>query len=343
MIRTTLNRNSLLAASALSLLAASAAGQPPPSPPPPPCSPGPAVVCEQQGPEDLMAMGQDWVVASAFSGTGGVAMIRVADREPFTVYPAADADNRPDTSTYPDCPAPPDAGNFTTHGVYVVPSDGPVYRLFVVGHGAREAIEIFDVDTTPAVPAATWLGCVIAPEPIGLNSVRALDDGGFITTNFLARNTTPEATQRMLAGETNGELWEWHTGSGWTEIPGSEAAGANGVELSDDGQTIYAAAWGSQSFFRLSRGANPPVRDEIDLGFRIDNIHWSRDGKLMGVGQAGSRWKAVKIDPETLEVEDVITVADTEAFGAGTALVEVGESLWVGSFRGNRLAIFPAP
>jgi hypothetical protein len=27
----------------------------------------------------------------------------------------------------------------------------------------------------------------------------------------------------------------------------------------------------------------------------------------------------------------------------GTALVEVGNQLWVGSFRGNRIAIVPAP
>ena len=107
-----------------------------------------------------------------------------------------------------------------------------------------------------------------------------LADGGFITTNFLPRGGTREATQRMMGGERNGELWEWHTASGWQKVPGSEAAGANGVELSDDGKTLYVAAWGSQSFFRVSRGATPPTRDEIPLGFRVDNIHWARDGSL---------------------------------------------------------------
>jgi len=202
---------------------------------------------------------------------------------------------------------------------------------------------VFEIDTAGAMPAATWLGCVVAPDPIGLNSVRGLPDGGFITTNFLPRDSTPEATQRMREGETNGELWEWHTASGWVEVPGSEAAGANGVELSDDGRTLYVAAWGSQSFFRLSRGMTPPKRDEIPLGFRIDNIHWARDGTLWGVGQATEGWKAVKIDPDTLAVRDVVTIADTPGFGAGTAVLEVGNTLWVGSYRGNRIAIVPAP
>lgn len=335
---------------ALSVLLASAsswplAAQPPPGPPPPPCTPAADVVCNQEAPEDLVALGSQWVVAGAYAGAGGVRLIRISDRTSHLAYPAAAAANRPDTRTYPDCPGPPGQGGaeFTTHGVYVEPGNGPVYKVFVVGHGARESIEVLQVDTAPAMPAVTWLGCVIAPDPIGLNSVRGLSDGGFLTTNFLPRGGTREATQRMLGGERNGELWEWHTASGWQKVPGSEAAGANGVELSDDGRTLYVAAWGSQSFFRLSRGATPPVRDEIPLGFRVDNIHWARDGSLYAVGQAGQSWKAVKINPSTLAVTEVMTQPDTPAFGAGTAVVEVGNTLWVGSFRGNRIAIVPLP
>lgn len=315
--------------------------QPPRQPAPPPCEPGTDVVCGQQAPEDLVALGPDWVVASAYSGTGGVALIRVDDRKSHTAYPAAGAEDRPDTKTYPDCPGPPSTDSFTTHGVYVEPGNGPVYKLFVVGHGAREAIEVFEVDTRTAMPTTTWIGCVVAPEPIGLNSVRGLPDGGFVTTNFLPRGGSQDARQKMMAGETNGELWEWHTASGWVKVPGSEAAGANGVELSDDGKTLYIAAWGSQSFLRLSRGETPPKREEIPLGFRVDNIHWARDGSLWAVGQTEQGWKAVKIDPETLEVREVVNRPDTPAFGAGTAVVEVGDDLWVGSYRSDRIAIVP--
>jgi hypothetical protein len=300
-------------------------------------------VCGQQAPEDLVVLNQNWVAASVMAGTGGVMVVRVSDRTPFTVYPAANAKNRPDTRTYPTCPGPPDPAKFTTHGVYVEPGNGPVYKLFVVGHGARESIEVLEVDTRPATPEATWLGCVVAPDPIGLNSVRGLPDGGFITTNFLPRGSTREATQRMLGGEQNGELWEWHTASGWVKVPGSEAAGANGLELSADGKTLYVAAWGTQSFFRLSRGATPVVRTDVPLGFRVDNIHWARDGSLFAVGQAQQGWKAVKIDPNTLAVREVLTQADALEFNGGTALAEIGDKIWVGSFRGNRIAILPAP
>jgi len=333
----------LCPACVLLVAAASSSAQPPPQPPPPPCAPAAHQICGQQGPEDLVALGQQWVAASAMSGTGGIVLVNARDRNFRTVYPSTDARHEPDTSMWPDCPGPPDPANFTTHGLYVAPGRGPVYRLMVVGHGGRESIEIFDIDTAPDRPIATWRGCVVAPDPIGLNSVRGLPDGGFITTNFLPRNSSPEQTQAMRDGAQNGELWEWHAASGWTRVPGSEAAGANGVELSKDGQMIYAAAWGSQSFFRVTRGWEPPRRDDVELGFRVDNIHWARDGSLYATGQDGQNWVVVSIDPDTLSVRRILSQPGTAEFGAGTAVAEVGDDLWVGSFRGNRIAIVPSP
>jgi hypothetical protein len=336
-----MNKTTMTSFAALCFTSALCA-QPPPAVPQPPCAPGDGVVCGQQGPEDLVAIGTGWVAASAMAAPGGLRVVRTSDREAFTVYPAANARTRHDRQTYPDCPGPPDSQRFTTHGLYAEPGAGPTYKVFAVAHGARESIEVFELDTRGEAPVATWLGCAVAPDPIGLNSVRGLPDGGFIASNFLSRGSSPEATQRMREGERNGELWEWHTASGWQKVPGSEAAGANGLELSADGRTIYVAAWGTQSFFRLSRGTTPPKRDEVPLGFRVDNIHWARDGSLIAVGQAQQAWKAVKIDPNTLAVRDVLVQADTAEFNAGTALVEVGDAYWVGSFRGNRIAIVPA-
>jgi hypothetical protein len=263
------------------------------------------------------------------------------------VFPGPAVKLEPDRKTYPGCPGPPDPAKFTTHGVYVDAGRGPSVRLMAVGHGARESIEVFRVDVRPATPALTWVGCVIAPEPIGLNAVRGLKDGGFVTTNWLPRGGAQDALQKMMAGGRNGELWEWHTKSGWQKVPGSEAAGANGVELSADGETLYVAAWGSQSFIRLTRGAKQPKRDEIPLGFRPDNIHFARDGSLLAAGQitdAGNRMsRVVKIDPRTLAVKDVLARRDDAAFAGNTTAIEVGDRLWLGSYRGDRIRVVPAP
>lgn len=315
-------------------------------------------VCGLQAPEDLVVLpGGQWVVAGAYAGSGGVYLVNAANKTTVRAYPAADAADRLDSNTYASCPGPPDAATkakFQTHGLYLLPGATSVHRLFVVLHGGRESVEVFEVDARQATPRLTWIGCAVAPEPIGLNSVRGLPDGGFIATNFLVRNGMGgPAMNAMMSGETNGELWEWHTASGWQKVPGSEAAGANGLEMSDDGRWLYVAAWGSQSFFRLSRlprapsrgGQETPVREEVPLGFRVDNIRWARDGSILAAGQGGAPNAqasiVVSIDPKTLAVREILRHPNAPAFGAGTVAVEVGNDLWVGSFRGDRLAIFP--
>jgi sugar lactone lactonase YvrE len=307
-------------------------------------------VCGQNGPEDLVVLpGAQWVIASSFGGNGGIYVIRASDRTSTLAYPSTTARDRFDSKTYSSCPGPPDAAakaKFLTHGLSLQPVNNTTSRLFVVVHGSRESVEVFDVDSRSATPTLTWIGCAVAPSPVGLNSVRGLPDGGFFATNFLARGIDAAARDKMMAGDKNGELWEWHTASGWKKVPGSEAAGANGLEISSDGKWFYVAAWGSQSFFRMTRGQTPPKRDEVPLGFRVDNIRWAADGSLLAAGQGGTpealTSNIVKINPQTLAVRDVIREPATPAFGAGTVAVEVGKQIWVGSFRGDRIAIFPA-
>jgi hypothetical protein len=322
----------------------SAQGPPPAAATPCTSVTGLDLVCGQAAPEDLVVLpGGQWVAASAYTNPGGVQLIRVTDKTSVHAYPSPTSKTRFDAKTYAGCPGPPGANGamFTTHGLWIEPGRGPVVKLFVVGHGSRESIEVFEVDTGGSTPVLTWIGCAIAPDPIGLNSVRGLSDGGFIASNFLARGISAEERQRMLDGAKNGELWEWHTVSGWKKVPGSEASGANGLEMSADGKTLYVSAWGSQSFFRLSRGTATPSRQEVPLGFRVDNIRLARDGSLLAVGQGQGSTDIVRIDPKTLKVTPILHRTDDGAFRSGTVAVEIGDRLWVGSFMGDRIAIFP--
>ena len=319
-----------------------------------PCNPEGNVqfICGQDAPEDLVLVpGSEWVVASVYSQNGGIRLINVRDKTTTAAYPSAASREQLDAKTYNSCPGPPDVAEkakFRTHGLALRAGRNSTHTLYVVHHGNRESIEVLEIDARAKPPSLTWIGCAVAPEPVGLNSVVALPDGGFAATNFLARNADAGARGKMLAGENNGEIWEWHTGTGWKIVPGSEASGANGLEVSKDGKWLYVAAWGSQSFFRLSRGQAPPKRDVIPLGFRVDNIRWAPDGSLFGAGQGGAApgqptSNVVKINPNTLKVQELIRQPNTDAFGAGTVAVQVGKELWVGSFRGDRIARFPAP
>ena len=92
---------------------------------------------------------------------------------------------------------------------------------------------------------------------------------------------------------------------------------------------------------------DPVKREDISLPFRPDNVRWAPDGKLFVTGQGGTgqtqTTNIVKIDPDTLKVTEVLTQTNTPGFGAGTVTVQIGKELWVGSYRGDRIAIFPAP
>ena len=68
-------------------------------------------------------------------------------------------------------------------------------------------------------------------------------------------------------------------------IPGSEASGPNGLEISKDGKWLYVAVWGGQAFIRLSRGQTSVKRDVVPIGFRVDNLRWAPDGSLFAARQ----------------------------------------------------------
>jgi sugar lactone lactonase YvrE len=239
-----------------------------------------------------------------------------------------------------------------------------LHTLYVVHHGLRESVEVFELDAR-ATPAVTWIGCAVAPDPIGLNAVVALPDGGFAATNFDPRAPAGGRggpfSQALLAGDRNGEVWEWHTGTGWKKVPGSEAAGANGLEISKDGKWFYLAQWGNRSFMRLSRGATPVVREEIPLGFRVDNVRWAPDGTLFVAGQGGPDGAIFgrgrqgqpanaevatsivgKVDPKTMKYREIVKYPISQEVSFATVAVQIGDELWVGSAFGDRIARYPA-
>ena len=307
-------------------------------------------ICDQVGPEDLAVVpGSQWVIAGGMAANAAIRLINVRDKTTTVLFPAATPSERWDKKTYSACPGPIDLTQrerFRAHGLYLRPAKNQVHTLFVVHHGTRESIEVFEFDMRAKQPTLTWVGCAVAPDPIGLNSVVGLADGGFITTNFSPRGADAAARGRMMKGENNAELWEWHPDSQWRKVPGSESAGPNGLEISNDGPTLYIGEWGSQSVVRLSRGQGQPKRESVNVGFRVDNVRWAPDGSLLAAGQGGMAptptSNVARVDPKTLKFEELVRYPNNESFASGTVAVQVGQELWVGSVRGDRIAIFPA-
>jgi hypothetical protein len=145
-------------------------------------------VCGQSGPEDLFVVpGTTWLVASAYGADGGLFLIDTKAASSTRIFPGAGSAERLDAKTYGACPGPLRQGageRFQTHGLYLKEGSNGLHTLYAVHHGARESVEVFELGVRSAPPALTWIGCVVAPDPIGLNAVVALPDGGFAATNF---------------------------------------------------------------------------------------------------------------------------------------------------------------
>jgi hypothetical protein len=348
----------------LLLLVSSVSAQ---APTPPECNaPGsPRYICGLAGPEDLATVPQTkWLIVSAMSGEGGLYALDTTQATVSRIFPAASAAERFDRKEYGACPGPLAATQAVTHGLYLKPGRGSVHTLYAVHHGDRESIEVFEVNAKSTPPAVTWIGCVVVPDPVGINSVAALPEGGFVLTNFDPRQPAPPGgrggglSPKLMAGEQNGEVWEWHAKSGWSKVPGSDAAGANGIEVSRDGKWLYVAQWGKQSFVRLSRGKTPVERQEIPLGFRTDNIRWAPDGKTLlvagqgtmaaqpgaqrGRGPGAQATVIVRVNPQTMTYQEILKQAPAPGLMAASVAVQVGDELWVGSFLGDRLTRYPA-
>ena len=303
-------------------------------------------VCGPVNPEDLAAVPDSpWVIVASMVDDGHLYATDTRDHSSRPIYPLDASAPRHDTVTFGTCPGP-DITGFRPHGLGLRPGADGLHTLYVVRHGARESVEVFEIDARGEIPAATWVGCAVAPDGVGLNSVSALPGVGFVATNF----------QR-----STGELWEWQPDAGWSAVPGSATAGPNGIEASPDGRWLYIGGWGTQSLIRLSRGQTPVVVDSVEVGFHIDNVHWAPDGTLLAAGHAGDgpdsifsclgqgacdriTSRVAKIIPNSLAKEEIVRYPSNAHIILGTVGIQVGDEIWVGGVGGgNRIGRFPAP
>ena len=297
-------------------------------------------ICDVISPEDFAIIpGAEWVIASGDQEGGRIQLISVRDKTATPLFPTSTRSERLDGTTYPTCPGPidPQEGNdFRAHGLYLKAGSDGVHTLYVVHHGHRESIEVFEVDARATRPTLTWVGCAVAPDELGLNAVVALTEGGFATTS-----------------PRTGDVWEWHTQSGWARIPGSEDTAPNGLEISRDGRWLYIAGWREEKLTRLSRGQTPVQKDVIEMGFRPDNLRMSSDGAVIFAAGHGNVQEpreltqetsnVARVDPQTLAVQRIFQHPHIDGFGGSTAAIHIGSEMWLGTYRGTMIAYFPMP
>ncbi|MZR11671.1 hypothetical protein GQE99_01360 [Maritimibacter sp. DP07] len=325
------------------------------------CGGDPHLLCGPTNAEDLVKLDDTWVLSSRIGGPGDTEgmfyLINSANRMwqpvgPDDMETAADA-------TFSDCPGKPSSADFRGHGM-TLDTSGETPRLYAINHGGRETVEVIDIALSDgAAPTLTWAGCIVAPEGSNLNAVAVLPEGGIATTKFTdTRNE--KWVEDLLGVNDTGYVYEWHADAGWSEVEGTTMSGPNGVLVSPEGDAYYVAEWAARRLHRIPRGEGSSVEPMvIDTGVLTDNLHWAENGEILATGQwvaetveyAGCMgspapacpvpFKVLRIDPESMEMTEVISY-DDEDFGSGTTAVEVGDAYWIGTTRFDRIGTISA-
>jgi len=318
-------------------------------------------ICGPISAEDLVLVpGTKWIIASGMIQDASITLIDSQQKSWTILYPAKAPRAVQDMETYGACPGSPDPNNFISHGLHIRPGNNGHSTLYVVGHGEREAIEVFDVDASGAKPVLTWTGCVMTPDGMAANSVTSLSDGSLLATIPLQTDRTID---EALGGAITGGAYQWSPGDeSFVMIKGTELAYANGIEVSTDEKEFYIATSGGLKVIAYSR-SNPArqLRATELFNFVPDNLHMDSKGRLVTAGmlieepECGTwggeetidfeklvscprSFTVVAIDPQTMEYSDLATSDAIPHFSNITMGLQVGKEIWIGTFAGDRIA-----
>ena len=324
-----------------------------------PAGPG-RPVCGLQNPEDVVALpGTRWLLATELVRSGnppGSIVAFTVDGASATTVVGRDrpAERLVDPFLAKNaeiCPGPLPADGLAPHGMDLVVEGTPPWMLLVVNHGAREAIEVYDVTPGEGPPRLRWLGCIPLPDGFAANDVAALPDGALVASAVKQRGIAYALSFLWFAlGAPVGDALEWQPDTGWRHVDGSRVGMPNGVAIGTDGR-LFVADWSGSSLIRIDRTTHR--RDAVELPHHPDNLSWTADGRLLVAGQRGSTrvafgcidgavrncgqpWSVVAIDPHTLAITPVAD-GDGRTFGAASSAVLVGDTLVVGTWAGDRV------
>ena len=353
-----------LAGLASAPLAAQAPAATPAAPPTDTCPADHALsyICGPEKPEDLVALpGERWVVTSGFAPGAGLKLVEAETRRWRKWFTGAPDQLAPDRKAFPACPGPLDPALFNARGLGLHQIAPDRWRLLAVNHGGRESVEAFDVvmPAGAAEPRLVWRGCLPMPAGQVGNAVASFADGTVIVTVLTRPGTT---IADFVDGRITGAVWQWQPGAtSFSEIPGTQLPGNNGLEVDPDQRRFYVVAFGWHALVVFDRTRPGTPVDRIDApDFMPDNVHWSH-GRLLLAGMrydepacGGLRpvvngkadpmlchrgWIVGALDPARHRIATLAYGTPEPGFNGLSTGIWVGDELWLGSFQSTRLAI----
>jgi hypothetical protein len=301
------------------------------------------ILCGTRSPEDLeLTPDGKFLIVSQFvngRGGGGAGLVlfdlakKTYSKIPITAEPRKDWGE-------PACPGP--VGDaIIPHGISLLKRTNGPMQLYVVNHGGRQSMEMFELKQAAGAWELVWHGCALTMQEF--NDVAVLPDGGFIATHPTSLRVQGD-TSDLFSGQPSGVVARWTPGKGEAELPGPRAGYPNGVLVSADGRYMYFNAWTAKEVHKydLKEGKETAV---VKLDFMPDNITWTAKHQLLAAGVKAARGQGfgvAEIDPAKMQAK---TVFDSEGKGAlisGVSVaLQVGDAMYIGAFQGDRLVKLP--
>ncbi len=313
--------------------------------------------CRFQNPEDLVVSPQGQFILVSQMGDmegdlpGNLVALAPATGDILALFPVADS-VQPARGWGDAACRPPEI--YSPHGIDLEQLDSGVHALYAINHAGRESVEMFEVLEDDQSVELIWRGCVLAPEHGYFNDLVILRNGDFWISQMFPRhaNVIWAALRMQFTSYAPGYAYHWSPTGGFVRLPGTDAKFANGIEKSPDERHVFL-----NSYF-----GNELIKVDTTTGSRLgsvsvaspDNLSWSPTGELLVAshhasipemlacmdideGNCGFRFQIVAVNPDTLDAR-VLLDHEGPPMGAATVALPFGDSVYLGTFAGDRIA-----
>ena len=255
------------------------------------------------------------------------------------------------SGAYRGCPGPPDPARFSVHGLDLT---GP-HRLRGQPRWARvdRGLPAGGRDTGLAL---TWIG--LRADARGARRELGRRAAGRRVRGDRAAALRAGAAQRRAEAADRWRVPLVARRRAGASCPTSSSRSPTASSSRPTARRCTSPGYTEQAVARISL-ATGATTAKVAVPFNPDNLRWSPGGDILAAGQKAEpavvQVTCVSAPVETCQVptgvsridagdddrDDLLERAGDERFGAGTSAIVVGDELWIGSFRAQRLLRVP--
>ncbi len=329
-------------------------------------------ICRFTNPEDMELLPDNKTLLITQMGnmegskSGNLVAFDTVSQAIINLFPSPQGNHSTENWGTTNCPGFPGT-EFSPHGISLKQRNDARLQLAVVNHGGRESVEMFEVLQNNNQYTLEWRGCVLPPDGTYMNDVALMKNGGFVASHMFDKRAPKilglsTGMWKSQLGMNTGYVFEWlpTNPDNFRVLEESHGAFINGIEISADDLTVFANVYADNEIRKLDRESGKKLGSAHVI--QTDNMAWDNSspgnkGFLLGASHSGGKldqmecmkypgetcgfgFTIVRINPETMATEKLFE-HEGAPMGAATIARHVGDSLYIGSFSGNRIIKVP--